>query len=63
MKATLEFNLADPADKMAHFRCVKSLDMALAIWDLLTKDVYADENTKLIEILEKYSIDINELVE
>lgn len=34
MKGILEFNLDDPDDKMAHKRCVKSLDMALAFWDI-----------------------------
>jgi DNA-binding ferritin-like protein len=33
MKAILEFNLDDPDDAMAHLRCVKSLDMALVLWD------------------------------
>ena len=32
MKAIIEFNLDDHEDRMAHFRCVKALDMALAIW-------------------------------
>lgn len=32
MKAILTFNLDDGSDAMAHFRCVKALDMALAIW-------------------------------
>jgi len=32
MKAILQFNLDDHEDRMAHFRCVKALDMALAIW-------------------------------
>ena len=32
MKATLTFDLDDAQDAMAHFRCVKALDMALAIW-------------------------------
>lgn len=35
MKAKLEFNLDDPEDRMAHFRCVKSLDMALALFEIL----------------------------
>ena len=39
MKATLQFNLDDPDDRMAHFRCVKSLDMALVLFEIL-------ENTK-----------------
>jgi hypothetical protein len=34
MKATLEFDLNDSDDTLAHFRCVKSLDMALALWHL-----------------------------
>jgi hypothetical protein len=33
MKAILQFNLDDHEDRMAHFRCVKALDMALAIWE------------------------------
>jgi hypothetical protein len=35
MKATLEFDLDDPEDRMAHFRCVKSLDMALVLFEIL----------------------------
>lgn len=34
MKAKLEFDLADPDDKMEHMRCIKSLDMALALWEI-----------------------------
>jgi hypothetical protein len=34
MKATLTFNLDDPDDRMAHLRAVKSMDMALALWQL-----------------------------
>lgn len=34
-KAILEFDLNDPDDNMAHLRAVKSLDMALAIWEIV----------------------------
>ena len=34
MKAKLEFDLNDPDDRMAHFRAVKSLDMASALFDI-----------------------------
>jgi hypothetical protein len=34
-KATLEYNLSDPEDSMAHLRAVKSLDMAMALWDIV----------------------------
>ena len=37
MTATLTFNLDDEQDAMAHFRCVKALDMALALWTLLAR--------------------------
>ena len=33
-KATLEFDLNDPDDIMAHLRAVKSLDMALVLWEM-----------------------------
>ena len=34
-KATLEYDLSDPDDVMAHLRAVKSLDMAMALWDIV----------------------------
>ena len=34
MKATLRFDLDDVDDRMAHLRCVKSLDMALLLWEV-----------------------------
>ena len=35
MKAVLEFNLNDPDDYAAHLRAVKSLDMAIVLWEIL----------------------------
>jgi hypothetical protein len=34
MKAILEFNLDDPEDDMAHLRAIKSLDMAIVLWEI-----------------------------
>lgn len=34
MKAILEFNMDDSDDEMAHLRAIKSLDMALVLWEL-----------------------------
>jgi hypothetical protein len=34
MKATLEFDLSEPDDIRAHLRCVKSQDMAIALWEI-----------------------------
>ena len=36
MKAILEFNLDDADDRIAHLRCVKSTDMAIVLWEILT---------------------------
>ena len=36
MKATLTFNLDDPEDKIAHYRCVKALDMAIALSEIIS---------------------------
>jgi hypothetical protein len=33
-KAILEYDLNDIDDSMAHMRAVKSLDMALVLWDI-----------------------------
>ena len=35
MKAVLEFDLNDSDDAMAHLRAVKSLDMALVLWEVM----------------------------
>lgn len=35
MEAILKFDLNDEDDRMAHLRAVKSLDMALALWQLI----------------------------
>lgn len=34
-KATLEYDLNEPDDVIAHLRAVKSLDMAMALWDIV----------------------------
>ena len=34
-KATLEYDLNEPNDVLAHLRAVKSLDLALALWDIV----------------------------
>lgn len=42
-KATLEYNLEEQDERMAHMRAVKSLDLILAIWDI---EQYLRSNTK-----------------
>lgn len=48
MKAILEFNLDDKDDKEAHLRCVKSLDMAILLFELANnkkRELFADGDT------------------
>lgn len=79
MKAILEFDLSDSDDAMSHMRCVKSEDMALAIfqitsntkksiqWEVRDKNMSPNEAVDLVyerigEILNKYAIDIDDLI-
>jgi hypothetical protein len=74
MKATITFNLDDTEDRMAHMRCVNSLNMALFIWELkhnfwrkwkhdetdFNLDSYKEA---LAELLEEHNVNIETLLE
>lgn len=64
MNATIRFNLNDPEDKMSHMRCIKSLDMALALWRIQEKAMeYESINiAQLNEIFEKFNITMDEII-
>jgi hypothetical protein len=75
MEATLSFDLDDEQDAQAHMRCVKSLDMALALWTFAGKMrelVDTSEDGKWInekdvweaweEVMDTYKVNIHELV-
>jgi hypothetical protein len=68
MKATLEFNLDDPDDRMAHLRCVKALDMALALFEInynLRKKVERDDIDvweAIVDIFDEQGINPDELI-
>ena len=78
MKAKLTFDLDDFDDRLAHERCVKSLDMALVLWELthnshrsLTNGYDEDDGyhkgvdavfDKLHELLDEHNVDINKLI-
>ena len=67
MKATLEFNMDEPEDVMAHLRCAKSLDMALALWDISQagyKDLsLEDYKSEVLQAFNKYNINLDDLIE
>ena len=56
-KAILEYNLDDADDSMAHLRAVKSLDMALVLWEMAynTKKKICDE-IEFQEIKDPYEV-------
>jgi hypothetical protein len=70
-KAILEYDLNDPDDSMAHMRAVKSLDMALVLWEMAyntKKNLYSQIESKNIEdpcevvdmVMEKLFEELNE---
>lgn len=68
MKAKLEFDLENVDDVMSHLRCVKSLDMALALWKIqgIIKDKWefnaVEIQQKINEVFEEYDIELEDLV-
>jgi hypothetical protein len=64
MNATIRFDLNDADDKMAHMRCIKSLDMALALNKIenivLENDVLTIEDIN--KILYQYNITLSEII-
>lgn len=77
MKAQLNFDLDDPEDRMNHMRCVKALDMALALWDIsyrMLKELEHAEDfgkpitreivgEKISDILDNNGINLDELTQ
>ena len=76
--AQLTFDLNDPQDEVAHLRALKSLDMALTLWDMdqylrgQVKYGQLDENVRkaldttrdtLRQLMNNRSIDLDELLQ
>ena len=53
-KASLEYDLNDIDDSMAHMRAVKSLDMALVLWELLNNSKRTLERQMHEKEIDKY---------
>jgi hypothetical protein len=72
MKAILKFDLNEQDDVLAHKRCVKSLDMAIALWEvdqyLRSESKYKDNEIayeireKLYEIMSDHGLSFNDLI-
>jgi hypothetical protein len=79
MKGTLEFDLNDFDDRMAHERCVKATDMAIVLWEVMTNSYrnltngYDEEDgyhkgvdavyDHLKELLYEHSINVDKLIQ
>jgi hypothetical protein len=53
-KASLEYDLNDIDDSMAHMRAIKSLDMALVLWELLNNSKRTLERAMHEKEMNKY---------
>jgi hypothetical protein len=71
MKAHLIFDTSDPDDKQEYIRCVKSFDMAQALWDILQLRNKLDKrfehnnnaNNDVFDGLEAFAEGIKEILE
>jgi hypothetical protein len=73
MKGILEFDLNEPDDIIAHKRCVKALDLTLALWDidqyLRSESKYKDNKMaqeireKMSEIMGEYGLTFDNLIQ
>lgn len=71
MKAHLIFDTSDPDDKQEYMRCVKSFDMAQALWNILQLRNKLDKrfehnnnaNNDVFDGLEAFAEGIKEILE
>jgi hypothetical protein len=64
MNATIRFNLNNPEDKMAHMRCIKSMDLALALFKIqeMAMEYEYINIVQLNDIFEQHNITLNEII-
>jgi hypothetical protein len=66
MEAILKFNLDDKEDKKAHLRCIKSLDMAIAIFKIREYTFKSEKNVSsefIFDVLKESNIDLEDLID
>jgi len=63
MLAELKFDLDQPDDAMAHLRCIKARDMALAINCIINNSSLNEKQLEeVLAVLSIYSIDMQDLI-
>jgi hypothetical protein len=63
MEATLKFNLDDFDDRIAHLRCVKSLDMCLVLFELRKSFSEMENKVNVTELQGEPPMNSHELIE
>ena len=63
MESTLKFNLDDFDDRMAHLRCVKSMDMALTLFDISNLFKVLENEIEVREYAEQPPMTNEEVIE
>ncbi len=69
MKAILEFDLSNQEEKKEHFRCMKSSDVACALFEIkMNLRKRSGENVEFIfdeifKIMDEYNLNVEELVD
>ena len=63
MESTLKFNLNDFDDRMAHLRCVKSMDMALTLFDISNLFKVLENEIEVREYAEQPPMTNEEVIE
>jgi len=64
MNATIRFNLDDPDDRIAHMRCIKSMDMAIALFKIQELAMKHEQVNiaQLNDIMDDQNITLNEII-
>lgn len=65
MNATIRFNLHNPDDRKAHFRVIKSIDMAILLHKI-NELCYRYESIPTDEVkalFDEYNVNINEILD
>jgi len=63
MESTLKFNLNDFDDRMAHLRCVKSMDMSLTLFDISNLFKVLENEIEVREYAEQPPMTNEEVIE
>lgn len=69
MKATLTYNLDDPDDRLSHLRAVKSLELAICLWEIyhntcrgIERKIENEELKEPFDVLDQFRSDVHDIL-